>query len=440
MSNVLRPSKTQQAPGQTFGPVDEAAESEDEYDVADPGFLLAARDWSFDNHPGPGYCATPFMPHHTHSLNGRDVRWEKDFTTYFLVRSSRDRAGGVYTTENDMNFALQGLHPPPPHIILANFHECQDLWKVDCRAGVHGHPGPPSVQKSPSPAKSSIMRTIASAELMKTPTNSPRSASPSIFRSGSLPRQTRHTDYRPCASVQSGEHAPKPPPPSPATPSKAPSSLSPLNPATPPRSVGVAGTSPTAMAGTPAPVVRPPLTPSTGSPRTSFITTRHRNPYASPARTPAGVSVGSLAPRPSGLGPSVSEGSRPPFIQPVWFARDPQGQGVILTNNYQYARELHAEHGNIDLATDVDQLHALHAAPQELETYCPVFQGSTPVEGSVSQLEILTTMLDDARRLASEEVRLYACAYYFDFYMIHPALRDLHPEHPLAKDRSDRRR
>ncbi|KAL1690226.1 hypothetical protein GGG16DRAFT_103236 [Schizophyllum commune] len=268
---------------------------EDEYLDVDPACDQAILSLDFDTPPGPGYCAVPFLPSTRHSSHGRDVRWESAFTSFILVRSSKDRAGGVYTDQDDMKFALQGLHPQPEVARMTNFLDCLELWKADCRRGVHGHAGPPTPKISNSPPKD-CMRTFW----------------PTLHRPGwgaLFGRALSCTGY----AIQSAARGAL--------------SMASALPSSPNTTSGLLSTTPTlALASlTPASLPRVALTPPS---------------------SPASGCLGPEMPR-----------STSTFIQPVWFSRDSQGLGLVLTRNCTYARDLHATHGNIDVVTDSDKLN-----------------------------------------------------------------------------------
>ncbi|KAL1684904.1 hypothetical protein GGG16DRAFT_67384 [Schizophyllum commune] len=354
---------------------------EDDYFDVDPGFDQAVLGFDLDTPPGPGYCAVPWYPNSRHSGPGRDVRWESGFKSFLIIRSRKSRAGGV----NDVEFALQGLHPAPEFQEMPTFLDCLELWKADCRAGAHEHP-PPVSKSLDSPQKVCVIsapkqRTFlttfqtpqshapTSVALTSTPPNS-RCASPSIFRS-----PLRLTGIPPSTPTMARRDngGTKVLSPSPITPSKARGPSSPLNPATAERRASKP--SPAALLGTPASIAASPRTPHAsgtgyrgppppypslrGSPAASggqaFV------PYASPSppmrplastsmTTPhTSTSVMSL------LAPSVAPPSASPsaastsamsrstsgrsapeapstFIPPVWYSEDSKGLGLILTS------------------------------------------------------------------------------------------------------------
>ncbi|KAI5886761.1 uncharacterized protein SCHCODRAFT_02672012 [Schizophyllum commune H4-8] len=363
-----------------------SAAAEDEYSDVDPECNEAIMSFSLDTPPGPGYCAVPFHPSPLHSANGRDVRWEPSFKSFIFVRSSKDRAGGVYTDENDMRFAIQGLHPQPEFEPMTSFLDCLELWKADCRSGVHGQVGPPTPKAPESPLKT--IQSRSSSALPFTPPNSPCTL-PSIFRS---PRRTAGPSPGMAPMAYGGARSSDIISPAPVTPSRVRGPSSPLNPA-------VAGlrARPAVLPGTPAAVVMPPRTsrnqngldvvqrgppppypsslrgpssvPSVPSVFTlpSSAATTSVSPSAATSLTPptatavmqpSSASTPTSAPAFSRLGPA---GPHPPstFIQPVWLSQDSQGLGLILTRNCAYARDLHATHGNIDVVTDSDKLNRM---------------------------------------------------------------------------------
>ncbi|KAI5825341.1 hypothetical protein K523DRAFT_398036 [Schizophyllum commune Tattone D] len=343
---------------------------EDDYFDVDPGFDQAVLGFDLDTPPGPGYCAVPWYPNSRHSGPGRDVRWESGFKSFLIIRSRKSRAGGVYTDKNDVEFALQGLHPAPEFQEMPTFLDCLELWKADCRAGAHEHPPPTPQSHAPT-----------SVALTSTPPNS-RCASPSIFRS-----PLRLTGIPPSTPTMARRDngGTKVLSPSPITPSKARGPSSPLNPATAERRASKP--SPAALLGTPASIAASPRTPHASG-------TGYRGPPPPiPLSAWLACSVGWASvcpvrvalppdaapcldlhddaphvdlPSTSAMSRSTSGRSAPEapstFIPPVWYSEDSKGLGLILTSSWAYARELRAMHGNIDVVTDSSKLNSISSA------------------------------------------------------------------------------
>ncbi|KAI4517070.1 hypothetical protein K525DRAFT_251910 [Schizophyllum commune Loenen D] len=290
-----------------------AGNGDDDYFDVDPASDQAILGFDLDTPPGPGYCAVPWYPNPGHSAHGRDVRWESSFKSFFLIRSRQSRAGGVYTDKTDMEFALQGLHPPPESQEMSSFFDCLELWKADCRAGACRLPPKARGPSSPlNPATADVRMLQAPPGMLGTP-------APVV-----VPPRSPHTP-------SARQHGPPPPYPSPTC-------------------------GPAVARGAPSSSTVFTTPPSAMRPFASAATT---SSLASPSaiRSLASVSAAS-SPASSRPGP---EGQRLPstFIQPVWFSTDSQGVGLILTSSWEYARDLHAKHGNIDVVTDSEKLNAV---------------------------------------------------------------------------------
>ncbi|KAL1740940.1 hypothetical protein HDZ31DRAFT_67420 [Schizophyllum fasciatum] len=277
----------------------------DEFDdMVDPDFERAVLNLDYDAPPAPGYCLVPFFPSILHTTGGRDVRWDKTFNTFFVVLDSVERAGGVYTEMNDVNFHRMGLDPQPTVVSQDSWLGCVEIWKGGCRSGIHGHvPPSPMTPK----AKAPISQSSASSHASGTPPKG-----------------------------HAGARQPITPTSSPITPTKARGAAGPLGSAAsslhrglraPGRAPGMSAV----MPGIPAAVVIPNGVPP----------------------IPAGAD---LRPSEFWVGSSKAGGAHTPLMRPVWYVRDPMGLGMVLTNDFQHAKQLLAKYGEIGIATDIAML------------------------------------------------------------------------------------
>ncbi|TRM70509.1 hypothetical protein BD626DRAFT_29822 [Schizophyllum amplum] len=309
-------------------------EDDSDVDVVDPDFDKIALAFDYSMSAGEGYCVPPFYPNDAHKVDGCDVRYEAKFDKFYVVLAHRLHSGGVYTSEEDMNFSRGAcsLDPKPPVLHLPSWLECLEAWKVGCRTGIHGHAGPPSMLK-----EKSVNSCVVNPHLA-TPANSPcptplRAHSRSVldtaaalvpgspFNHGETPVISRllspRTPYAPSKSATRfdvfNEMS--------ASPTMKPSHQRPSDHA----AVAVAG----------------------------FSAFQDKTPLIAHGMAAADDLGGSLLPGRYTADAPVSAS------QPVWYARAPRF--VIMTDNIECAKELLEGYGNVCLAPNETGLGIAYA-------------------------------------------------------------------------------
>ncbi|TRM58944.1 hypothetical protein BD626DRAFT_539743 [Schizophyllum amplum] len=323
--------------------VDEApnppiVEDNDDSDIElnDPLFDNIMLAFNYDMSPGPGYCNPPFYPNKVHALNGRDVRYEPKFETFYVVLAHELQSGGIYTSEEDMNFSRRAcsLDPKPDVVLQQSWLDSVEVWKRGCRSGLHGHPSPLGMNGNKVHCQLSGRHPHA-----LTPANTPMStpSRPLTGTVGPAPTAPASAKTLLAGLAPTTPHA-GPAPTTPVSAKTSPAARTPVRThVRSPRGPPNANSKPETASG----ILAPPGAPAFGqtpfnyriASATAFARFSREKPAVSQAH-------GGLAPRTS--------------LRSVWFALG--FHDLVMTADINYAKHLLGEHGEIHLASSEERL------------------------------------------------------------------------------------